>query len=357
MVPEPTFAFCGTFSGKDTARWIKKLEFELGPQKIDGIIPAQRLLTSVDLLLTDEAAKWAETNPDAVRILASPEPTETDVTTFKNLFQERFPAEVVETSVVSFNLELSELHQCHNETISSYYKRVCSLMLRVGARDRPSDTRNELSLLESATLDIILKAFVKGLADEDVKKDTIRGLSIGGCLLRGVCNLAEDALRSKKELKKFLDEDLRAKELQFYKSVVQKNMNSEKIEALLASYKSHLAPSQWIYEDSYLINHNGESSSTQRDNNPSRNRFQGPSPQQQTGSIQSSNEIRRLPIRSSLQPKDLPDKSFFKNPYINGCFVWGQGDGALCVKCGDIGHVAKDHSGPNKFGPILLAWE
>lgn len=27
------------------------------------------------------------------------------------------------------------------------------------------------------------------------------------------------------------------------------------------------------------------------------------------------------------------------------------------MKCGEIGHVAKDHTGPNKFGPILPAWE
>ena len=71
---------------------------------------------------------------------------------------------------------------------------------------------------------------------------TIRGLGTSGRSLRGVCNLAEAALRSKKELKKFLDEDLRAKELQFYKSVMQKNTNSEKIEALLASYTSHPSP-------------------------------------------------------------------------------------------------------------------
>ena len=35
-IPEPRFTFCGTFSGKDNisaARWIKKLEFELGPLK------------------------------------------------------------------------------------------------------------------------------------------------------------------------------------------------------------------------------------------------------------------------------------------------------------------------------------
>lgn len=93
-IPEPRFTFCDIFSGQDNisaARWIRKLEFELGPFKVNGAIPAQRLLTSKDLLLTDEAAKWAEINPDALRILASSEPTDANVTAFKNLFQERFP--------------------------------------------------------------------------------------------------------------------------------------------------------------------------------------------------------------------------------------------------------------------------
>lgn len=98
---------------------------------------------------------------------------ETNVTTYKNLFQERFPVEVVETFIISFDLELSKLYQYHNEIINSYYKRVCSLILRIGAKDQLSDTKNELSLLESAMLDIILKAFVKGLVNKDMKKDII----------------------------------------------------------------------------------------------------------------------------------------------------------------------------------------
>ena len=45
-------------------------------------------------------------------------------------------------------------------------------MLRVVARDKFTKGNNMLSLLESATLDVIVKAFVKRLADGDVKKDT-----------------------------------------------------------------------------------------------------------------------------------------------------------------------------------------
>ena len=209
-IPEPKFSFCGCFSGKDTisaARWLKKLEFELAPFKQDGSMPPRKFLESVDLLLTDDAAEWAETCPDAVRLLADENPTAQSMTTFRNLFQERFPAKSVETSTVSFDLELSNLHQKEGESISFYYRRVCAFMLRVGAKDKSTDGTFTLSLLEAATLDVILKAFVRGLADADIRKDTIRGLNTSGRSLRGVCSLAEDVERSKKELLKFLDED------------------------------------------------------------------------------------------------------------------------------------------------------
>ena len=44
-------------------------------------------------------------------------------------------------------------------------------MLRVGTRDRIGDKR--LSLLETFTLDSILKAFMKGLSDDNIRRDTI----------------------------------------------------------------------------------------------------------------------------------------------------------------------------------------
>lgn len=57
--------------------------------------------------------------------------------------------------------------------MSSYYKKVYCLMLCISTRDQSSDTKIKLSLLESAMLNIIIKACVKGLTDEDVKRDTI----------------------------------------------------------------------------------------------------------------------------------------------------------------------------------------
>lgn len=86
-------------------------------------------------------------------------------------------------------------------------------MSRVGAKDRP--TVGSLSPLEAATLDIIMKSFVRGLYDNEVRRDTIRGLTIANRSLRELCALAENADRSKYELQKLMEEENRSMELQF----------------------------------------------------------------------------------------------------------------------------------------------
>lgn len=89
------FAFCGTFSGRDNtsaAKWIKRLEFELTPyQDENGVISAQKFLSSVDLLLSDEAAEWADIDQDAMKLLNDPNHTTQPVSTFKDLFNNTFP--------------------------------------------------------------------------------------------------------------------------------------------------------------------------------------------------------------------------------------------------------------------------
>ena len=80
---------------------------------------------------------WAESYPQAISILSSPNPTTESVKNFKNLLSERFPVKSSEVSTISFNTELSELKQ-HDESLSVYYKRLLAMMQRVGARDRPT---------------------------------------------------------------------------------------------------------------------------------------------------------------------------------------------------------------------------
>lgn len=114
------------------------------------------------MLLADDAADWAESHPDAIRILADQAPTKATVENFRALLCERFPLKTAEITPVSFDVELAELHKEPDESLSAFYKRVGSLMQRIGAKDRPNSTPSStpFTLLESAMLDTILRAFL-----------------------------------------------------------------------------------------------------------------------------------------------------------------------------------------------------
>lgn len=253
MVDAHSFPFCGSFSGSGSisaAKWIKKLEYELKSYQHTygdyGNIQPKKLLESVDLLLIGNAAEWAITNFDASRLLNEENPTSESVTTFKRLFQEKFPAEKEDLSTINFDFELNKLQQQPAESISSYYNRTISLMSTVGARDRLADN-STLSPLESAILDIIMKAFIKGLANDEIKRDVIKGISIDHRSLRELYTLAENANRAKTVYKELLDEIETKRDLIFYRTIARRHLSQEKIDSLMASYLAHPDPDTWSY--------------------------------------------------------------------------------------------------------------
>ena len=57
----------------------------------------------------------------------------------------------MEVVSISFDVEITELRQRFDESLSIYYKRVLNLMQRVGAQNRPAAlSSTSLTLLESS---------------------------------------------------------------------------------------------------------------------------------------------------------------------------------------------------------------
>ncbi|MCJ1423137.1 hypothetical protein MMC29_001018 [Sticta canariensis] len=264
----PAFAFCGPFSGQgniSASRWLLKYEHEMSGYRVaDGIIPPEVYLGSLDMLLTDEAAEWSESHPDAVRLLADPTPTQQTVSSFKSLLCDRFPSRVVEVVPVPIDVELSELRQKseESESLASYYKRVTSLMYRVGARGRQGSVGNTaLSSLESAMLDTILRAFIRGLASSETRREATTGMTSTDRSLKGMYQLAKEARRTSIEIQKLHDEELRQDELAFYKDLAVTNMPKHKIEAMFTSFyanktRNHRAVSPWaVHVDPPVLSH------------------------------------------------------------------------------------------------------
>ena len=191
----PTFAFSGSFSGSgeiSAARWLKKLEWEIEPYHLHGQPTPKTLLKYVDLLLTDDAATWAETSQEVSSLLSMKNPSVSDVVRFKKLFEARFPSKSfgLASTPASFDHELRQLSQRKDESLNDYYKRVLAMMHRIGASDRIFDGR-PLTILESTMLDLIIKAFVDGLHDTNTYEKCFAKIEQSGLSLYEIYRVAE----------------------------------------------------------------------------------------------------------------------------------------------------------------------
>ena len=233
----PTFTLCGRYTGKEmsAARWIKSFEHELsGFRRENGMIPPATYLRYLDLLLLGEAAEWVESNPEAVRLMATPDPTQATVSQFISLLQERFPSKAVESAPVSFDLEASELRQKQDESVMSYYSRTLNLMQKYGAKDRSATV--VLSLAESTLLDTFLRAWIKGLIDPSIKRKAAEGMGDPNRSLKAVYGLTEQARLINAEVQRLFKEESQEEELSFYKGLAEKNMSSQQLSSMLATH-------------------------------------------------------------------------------------------------------------------------
>ncbi len=382
-MPRPTFALCGTFAGNTDVtaeRWLSKFDFEMEDyQDSEGRFPAAKYLGYLNMLLVEDAAKWSEKDPDARRLLAEAKsaPTEATVNNFRTVFCEAFPSREIEASPIPFEVELAELHQRPNEALSAYYKRVSALMKGVGAKDRPASTPASpgLSPLESAFLDTVLRAFIRGLTDQEIRKEATRGMAQADRSLLGIYSLAEEARRTSLEIQKLLDEEAKTDELQFYKSLVQKNLPQQQVASLLASYHATRTPrsqpqqqaqQRWTFHtdppqpaaEMPISNELPKPSAATEYRQPERPSYGSETPRpllqnpNRGNAGRNANPSTSKPRNYQPTPRDMPDRSSSKNPFINGTLFWHSGDGLLCVKCGTKGHGARScDSSP------LPAWE
>ena len=74
----------------------------------------------------------------------------------------------------------------------------------------------------------------------------IQGLVFADCSLLGVYTIAKESRRSKAEYARLQEEESQAREFQFYKEVVHRNMPSVRIDLLKALFQAN-AP-QWGYQ-------------------------------------------------------------------------------------------------------------
>lgn len=364
----PTFAFCGTFSGLTipAARWLTKFNHEMKGYRLpDGTIDPGLYLESLNMLLTDDASDWAESYPDAIRILADPDPTQEMVETFKARLCERFPSKNVEVTLVSFDVELAGLNQRPEESLFPYYKRVAGLMQRIGAKDRPAPTPglHPLTVLESTMLDTILRAFIRGIRDPEIRKEATRGMASPERSLRNIYTLAEEAKRTAEEVSRLHQEQAKVKENEALRLIPEKTMSKSQLDSLVSSFQTNASSrtvTTWsadslpeLLERLRMGNNSLNPQPHQGPDTSHYAHFHPAAPQPLAiaqnpyrplpRSGQNDNAPQRPPPPQPFRQRELLDRKESKNPFVNGSRLYSRAkDGFLCVRCGALGKRSND---------------
>ena len=296
------------------SRWLKLFEHELSEFRgEDGLVPPATYLRYLHLLLLGEAAEWVESNPEAVRLMATQSPTQATVSQFVSLLQERFPSKAVESSPVSFDLEVSELRQKQDESLKSYYSRTLNLMQKYGAKDRSIAV--VLSLAESFLLDTFLRVWIKGLSDPSIKRKAAEGMGDPSRSMKAVYGLAEQARITDAEVRRICEEESKEDELSFYKGLAEKIMTSQQLSSMLATHHaSRMGRPASTPEDPRTPNYY---SSLRQESQPPPYRSEGPT-KSPPYLVQNPNKANAGQVprarKFQLVPTDLPDQKTSNNP-------------------------------------------
>jgi len=139
------------------------------------------------MLLMNNVVKWAEFHSDAIHLLSIKNLTAQNLTSFKFLLCERFSSRAIKIFLISFDVKLFKLRQCSDEALVIFYKRVTSLMQRVEAKDKSAfSSFIILTLLKSAMLNIILRAFIKKISNHIVQREVMRDMIATDRLLKSI---------------------------------------------------------------------------------------------------------------------------------------------------------------------------
>jgi hypothetical protein len=174
-----TFVFCEIFSETENisiSKWFIKFEHEILEYEVNNLISSDKYFLSLNMLLTDETAKWFESFFDAIRLLNDLSLTQNTMNAFKFLFCDSFSSRIVEIVSVFIDVELVKLKQKSDEILISYYKRMTSFMQGIDVCDCSHISEFILLSLESIMLDTTLRAFIRELIDSEIRRESTRDM-------------------------------------------------------------------------------------------------------------------------------------------------------------------------------------
>lgn len=158
---------------------------------------------------------------------------------------ERFSSKAIKISFILFDVELFELHQRSDEALIFFYKWITSLMQHVNVKDKSTFISFIiLMLLKSAMLNTILQTFIKEILNHIIQRKITRNMIATDKLLKSIYNLAEKMKCMNLKIQKLFNEEIKSKELIFYKNLIERNMFKSQINMLMTAYHSMITSNQ-----------------------------------------------------------------------------------------------------------------
>lgn len=99
-------------------------------------------------------------------------------------------------------------------------------------------TEKPLTPLKVAMLNTIIRAFIKGLTNVDLRRELTRGLASEARSLRGVFTITKEVRRTKYKLQKLTKEEQKLKENNILRSLLQKTITKAQLNSIISSYYS-----------------------------------------------------------------------------------------------------------------------
>ena len=356
MSQQRQFVICEKFLNKNeqsTAKWLKKLKWELTAQKINDKISFKILLKSIDLLIIEKASNWTETDSEIVHFLILNRFIVDETKRLRTLLCERFFAKIQEFTIINFDEKMMNLKQKKNETLMSYYKRITFIMFQMKAKNRDIIvfTQTEFTFLNTT-----IRIFVRKINDRYVQIEAFRHLIESDRSLRNIYAAIEKANRNKNVIRKLIDEKFKIKKLKYLRSYALKIMIKIQLNFNLTflSSNSHLIFSNHNFlEYSYQENNIRFASNSNHNQNYENNTYKF---FQRRNSFEEFNQYNNSVNRKSFESanensvfqfkndnfkdnyaRDISKTKTSKNSYINDTRTWNfQLDKSICVRCEEI---------------------
>ncbi|POS82833.1 hypothetical protein EPUL_006181, partial [Erysiphe pulchra] len=369
----PKFQSEYRYDGEAAAsRWLDSIYLEFESAGFENPPPAH-LLRIINILCIDKAANWIDSTPNIREIIKNRlTATVEDIAYVRMAFEERFPGNISDQSELPVQLEVENLRQAPEESLSAYYARTTRLLIRTYGRDRPRDTQKGQALTgpEEFTLATIITAYTRGLSDDVLRKEVA---AKGGVCSKALWKCQEIVLETQQtivSMKQYEEQEAQSQELERLRDLVLSDYGQPASVILAAKAGTRQSQSQayGIPEKHQAAGYGMRPTPMTHQNMnyvpaiPQQKQIQYPQQTKQfqqprnggnprgRGGFQNSSSWRE----NSSPQKDTnphPPRSTSTNPYVNMTKAYDRSI-RLCVGCGETGHFR-----PNCSKIPLELWE